>query len=178
MMFDELAIRKQVQWNGKQNVGFVNMGTGIDDDSLPLATEVLMFLVTPLNSAWKITIAYFLTDGLSMDVKANLVKEAIIHLHDANIRVAAIVCDGPSTNFSVGVKLGADLSVVNMKPYFSHPCNDTWNVYLVFDAAHMLKLMHILTSLHSTFIIYYIIHSIMYYNTYIIVLYMYNTYNV
>jgi DNA transposase THAP9 len=141
LMFDELSIRKQVQWNGKENIGFVSQGTGLDDDSLPLATEVLMFIVTPLNSVWKIPIAYFLTNGLSANDKANLVREAIVRLYDVNIRISAIVCDGPSTNFAVGMKLGADLSVETMKPYFVHPCNDLWNVYVVFDAAHMLKLM-------------------------------------
>ena len=44
---------------------FVNLGMGIDDDGLPIATELLMFIVTPLNSVWKIPIAYFLIDGLS-----------------------------------------------------------------------------------------------------------------
>ena len=129
-MFDEVSIRKQVQWNGREYVGFVNLGTCIDDDSLPLATEVLMFIVTPLNSVWKIPVAYFSIDGLSEDVKANLVHEALVRLYEVNVRIAAIVCDGPAANFSVGLKLGADLSVENMKPHFHHPQNESWNVYI------------------------------------------------
>ena len=98
-------------------------------------------MVVPLNSIWKIPIVYFLIDGLSADVKANLVNEAIVHLYDVNVRVAAVVCDGPSTNFGVDTKLGAILSVENMNPSFKHPCNALWSVYMIFDAAHMIKLM-------------------------------------
>jgi len=117
------------------------LGTQLDDDSLPVATEALLFLVVPLDAVWKIPIAYFLTDGLSADVKANLVTEAISRLHDVNVRVTSIVCDGPSTNFAVGNKLGASLTAENMNPRFQHPCEPNWNIYIIFDAAHMLKLM-------------------------------------
>jgi hypothetical protein len=85
--------------------------------------------------------AYFLTDGLTADVKCNLIVEAITRLHTVNVRVTSVVCDGPSTNFSVGSKLGASLTADNMRPYFQNPNNSDWKIYLVFDAAHMLKLM-------------------------------------
>lgn len=75
-----MSIRKHVQWNGKENEGFVDVGTSIDDDSLPVASEVLLFLVVPLNAVWKLPIAYFLIDGMSADVKCNLVLEAISRL--------------------------------------------------------------------------------------------------
>jgi hypothetical protein len=68
-----MAIRKHVRWNGQYNDGFVDKGTEINDDSLPVATEALMFL----NAVWKLPVAYFLTDGLSADVKANIVLDAI-----------------------------------------------------------------------------------------------------
>src|SRR5688572_2750174 len=141
LIFDEMSIRKHVQWNGKENIGFVDLGTGIDDDSMPVATEVLMFIVVPLNAAWKLPVAYFLIDGLAADVKSNLVLEAINRLHAVNVRIVALVCDGPTTNFAVGSKLGASFTVDNMKSYFIHPANHFWKVHIIFDAAHMLKLM-------------------------------------
>ena len=86
-------------------------------------------------------IAYFLIDGLNTDVKSNLVIEAINQLQAANIQVVSLICDGPSTNFAVGAKLGASLTAENMKPVFTHPSRDDWVVNIISDATHMLKLM-------------------------------------
>jgi hypothetical protein len=84
-MFDEMSIRKHVQWNGKEMEGFVDLGTQVDDNSLPVATEVLMFIIVPLNATWKLPVAYFVTDGLTADVKCNLVTEAICRLYSVNV---------------------------------------------------------------------------------------------
>ncbi len=34
LMLDEMSIRKHVEWDGKQFHGYVDLGTGINDDSL------------------------------------------------------------------------------------------------------------------------------------------------
>jgi hypothetical protein len=153
LMFDEMSIRKHIRWNGKENEGFIDLGTKLDDDSVPVAGEVLLFIVVPLSATWKLPVAYFLIDGMTADVKASLITEAIIRLHHVNVRVAAVVCDGPATNFAVSSILGAKIDVQSMKSHFVHPVVESWNVYMLFDAAHMLKLLrntladkHILTA--------------------------------
>lgn len=73
-----------------------------------------MFIIVPFNSVWKMQIAYFLTDGLTADVKLNLVVEAIKRVNAVNVRVTSLVCDGPSTNFSVATKPGASINVEDM----------------------------------------------------------------
>ena len=55
--------------------------------------------------------------------------------------MVSLICDGPSTNFAVGAKVGASLTTENMKPVFTHQSRDDWVVNIIFDAAHMLKLM-------------------------------------
>jgi hypothetical protein len=35
LMLDEMAVCKHVEWHGKQFRGYVDLGTGINDDSLP-----------------------------------------------------------------------------------------------------------------------------------------------
>jgi len=90
----------------------------MDDTSLPVTTEALMFIITTLNSVWKLPIAYFLIDGMTANIKCNLVSEAIQRLYQVNVRVTAVVCDGSLTNFAVGSRLAASLSVQDMRPYF------------------------------------------------------------
>lgn len=58
LMLDEMSIKTQNEWDGKQHVGFVNLEANIDDDSLPAATNALVFLLVPINSNWKIPVAY------------------------------------------------------------------------------------------------------------------------
>ena len=38
----------------------MNLGQNLDDDSLPVATNVLVFLLVPLNAHWKVPVAYYL----------------------------------------------------------------------------------------------------------------------
>ena len=38
--------------------GFVDLGTKIDDDSLPEATEALVFMAVSVNSNWKVPCGY------------------------------------------------------------------------------------------------------------------------
>ena len=40
-MMDELAIRLQIEWDGKKFVGYIDIGTGLDDDSMPVAKIVV-----------------------------------------------------------------------------------------------------------------------------------------
>ena len=51
-MLDEMAKRKHVEWDGKQFRGYVDLGTGINDDSLPEATDALVFMAVLVNSGW------------------------------------------------------------------------------------------------------------------------------
>ena len=132
LIFDEMSIRKHLQWNGEELEGFVDYGTQIADDSLPVASEVLLFMVVSLHKKWKLPIAYFLSNGLSADEKCNLVTEAISRLHDINVKVVSVVCDGPSTNFALATKLGATIQADDMKPYFPHPCDNNSLVFFHF----------------------------------------------
>ena len=45
LMLDEMSIKKHFEWNGKEFKGFVDIGTGVKDDSLPAATDALVLMV-------------------------------------------------------------------------------------------------------------------------------------
>ena len=71
----EMAICTHAEWDWQEYCGFVDLGTGIDDnDSLPLAKDALAFMLVAVNSTWKGPGAYFLVNGLSGIAHANLIK--------------------------------------------------------------------------------------------------------
>ena len=141
LMLDEMAIRKHVEWDGKRFRGFVDLGTGIDDDSVPEATDALVFMAVAVNSSWKVPCGYFLVNGLSGNEKANLTKECIAKLHDVGVKVVSFTCDGPTSHQSMLKALGARLAPDNLQAYFEHPCDPAAKIYIFLDACHMIKLV-------------------------------------
>ena len=60
LMFDEMAIKKHIQWDEERFHGYVDIGTECEDDTNPVATEALLvFMIVPLNSHWKLPVGYF-----------------------------------------------------------------------------------------------------------------------
>ena len=64
LMMDEVAIRQHVEWDGQKFQGYIDMGTGLDDDGMPIAKEALTFMVVGVNDSFKVPVGYFLIDGL------------------------------------------------------------------------------------------------------------------
>ena len=65
-MIDEMAIRKDVSWDGKKFRGYVDLGNAVKDDaSAPIAKDALVFMVVEVNEAWKVPVGYFFVHGLS-----------------------------------------------------------------------------------------------------------------
>lgn len=141
LMFDEMAIRKHVEWDGTKFVGYVDVGSGIDSDSVPVAGEALVMMAVSLNSNWKLPCGYFLIAGMSGEERANLVKQCLLKLHDIGVLVASVTCDGPSCNFSMMEKLGVKLNPPSITSYFPHPADPSLRVNIILDACHMLKLV-------------------------------------
>ncbi|XP_049798823.1 uncharacterized protein LOC126233459 [Schistocerca nitens] len=54
MSFDEIAIRKHVEFCGNKFIGYIDYGTDLDNDNLPVANEALTFMLTAVNGSWKI----------------------------------------------------------------------------------------------------------------------------
>ena len=88
LMIDEMAIRKDVSWDGNKFRGYVDLGNAVeDDDSAPIAKDALVFMVVGVNETWKVPVGYFFVDGLSGKERANLVKVCIKKLYDVGVEV-------------------------------------------------------------------------------------------
>lgn len=123
LMLDEMSIKKQIEWDGKNYVGFVNLGENVDDDTLPAAANALVFLFVPLNRNWKVPVAYYLTNGLSGEVLANIARNLLIHLRDNCIDVCILVCDDCGGNQSMLSTPGAELPYRITTSFFPHPAD-------------------------------------------------------
>lgn len=143
LMFDEMAIRKHIEWDRHKLTyrGYVDMGTGLDHDTLPVAKEALVFMLVALDGSWKIPIGYFLLDGIGGHEKASLVKDCLSVLSENGAEVVSLTFDGTAVNFAMAKNLGCTLDPSNeMKTYFPHPVTSK-NVTIFLDPAHMLKLV-------------------------------------
>jgi len=141
LVFDEVSIRKKVEWDGERFVGVMDLGTGVElDDSAPPATEALVLMVVSINASWKLPIAYFLIGHLSAEDKESLVTSALKKLHDLKVQVVSLTCDAPPVNISTLKKLGASFDLSAIKCSFPHPSDHSKSVAVIMDACHMLKL--------------------------------------
>lgn len=142
LTLDEMSIKKQIDFDGKRNWGYVDVGIDLQHDEVVPASEALVLMVVSHNSSWKLPIAYFLIRSLSGAEKANIIREALIRLHEIGVDVTSTTCDGPTAHFSMFTDLGCDLkNVENLKTYCRHPSDKEKKVYAVFDICHMIKLV-------------------------------------
>ena len=67
LMLDEMSLKKQIDYDTRDSSlkGYVDLGTGENDDSAKEATQVLILMVVGVNQHFKIPIAYFFIAGLS-----------------------------------------------------------------------------------------------------------------
>jgi hypothetical protein len=109
LMLDEVAIRQQTEWDGKQYHGYIDMGTGLYNVAMPLATEALTFMLVAVNDSFNVPVGYFLIDGLGGIERANLVNQCLSKLHDVGGIVASLTFDGAAQNLSMVTDLVCNL---------------------------------------------------------------------
>ena len=151
LVFDEMAIRRQVEWDGSSYVGYIDLGSGVDDDALPVAKEALVFLLVSVTERWKVPVGYFLIDGLHGDERANLLCTCLSRLHEVNANVVSVTFDGSSANLAMASKLGRTLKASVPNTAFEHPETNI-PICIILDPCHMLKLMRNLLAEKHTLI--------------------------
>lgn len=135
LVFDEMAIRKYVEWDGHRYYGLVDLGTGINYESTDVASQVLAFMLVSVNESWKIPVGYFFINSLSSTKKAELLNQCFNLLFECGISVMNITFDGAQTNFSICKSLGCNLDVDNLRTEINN------GVFIFPDPSHMVKLV-------------------------------------
>ncbi|CAH2100760.1 unnamed protein product [Euphydryas editha] len=119
LSFDEMALRRAIEWNGENYLGFVNFGQQLESDNLPIAKEALVFMLTCLNGSWKLPVGYFLVDRTTSEQKTSLVKTCIDLVSDCGVEVVSVTFDGRAANFAMAKLLGCKLDG-DLNPVFEH----------------------------------------------------------
>lgn len=142
LIFDEMHIREHLQWmKNKKFSGFITFGKVSEEcETLPLATQVLVFLLSGINTSFHIPIAYYFVERLEAIDKLVLITSIIKMLNSAGVKLLTITCDGHPTNISVNEMLGCSYNLNDLQPYFKNPENES-PIYSFFDPPHMLKLI-------------------------------------
>lgn len=74
LLFDEMAIKQQIDFDGEKNWGYIDIGFDSSGFEVEPASEALVLMVVPHNLSWKLPIGYFLIKCLNGVGKASISK--------------------------------------------------------------------------------------------------------
>lgn len=141
MCFDEVAIRKHIQWIHAQKKfnGIVTYGKRKDDEH-PVANNAIFFLLNLVESGQSLILGCFLIKYLDTIEKSDLIRDVIGKVNTTGAYLMSIAFDGLRTNFSTCEALGASFDLQNLQPFILNPKNNS-KIAIVLDPPHMLKLL-------------------------------------
>lgn len=150
VMFDEIAIRKHVQYVDGQLLGFENIpGTNLSEADI--ATEALVFMFNAINDDLCLPVAYyFVTKKINAQIKKTLLDKILKDLLNIGIVLTNITFDGLSTNPSMCRRFGVNLDVYSdkFKPSFTI---ENKEIGVIFDFSHDIKLARNILATKGTF---------------------------
>ena len=140
LSMDEMKLHRHLYFNGNEIVGGVDIGLGAEDNEQEEATDALVFMLTCVNSRFKLPIGYFLIKSLTGEERANLVNICFDKLNSIEARVMSLTSDGPACNISMAGILGAKFQPECPQPKLARALSGE-NIVYILDPVHMLKLV-------------------------------------
>lgn len=152
--FDEMSIRQHIQWirSQKKFYGFINFGSAAKDaEHLPIANEVLVFMVIGINYNFSLPVAYYFTDKLNGVEKMVLFTAISKAVTDVGVEILAKAFDGFPSNIVSCEMQGASFDLANLQPFVKNSHNGS-KIFVSMDPPHMLKLVRSSLAHHKIFI--------------------------
>lgn len=139
LIFDEMSIRKHLQWSDsrKEFLGSITYGFRSNCEEVPLATNVIVYMLNGINVPFQMPVAFYFIGTLSGIEKSNLLRQISTAIHKCGVRIMTVTFDGFSTNLTMCEHLNADFDL--SKPYIYLPDDDR-KIYIILDPSHMEKL--------------------------------------
>lgn len=138
LIMDEVAIRKQLEFDGTRHHGYIDFGLGLNGDTVEMASECFVFLIVAINESWKLPVGYFLSNHLTSAQKVGLLGRCLDLLHATSITVVSLTFDGCPTNINMVKQLGCNLNVKSLESTFTL---SNYQINILPDPAHMVKLV-------------------------------------
>lgn len=114
LMFDEMHIRKHVQWSNKERklIGYANVEQNEYEDADPhdenapnskrkksdLANQALVYIVAAVNDSFQLPIVYYFINSMKADEKKVITERIIGELIDCGVVVSNVMMDGYEAN--------------------------------------------------------------------------------
>lgn len=142
--FDEMSIRRNVQWcdNQKKFKGNITYGSIPDNaDYLPVANNVIVFMANGINVSFNLPVAFHFINCLQSHEKAALILMVLRAVSEIGLKVIVLVFDGLVGNFTSCKLLGASFDIdKDFRPFIMNPV-DNEKIYILLDTPHMIKLI-------------------------------------
>lgn len=135
LLFDEVSIRKHMQFVNGQMYGFENI-PGMNRIEADVATHALVYMFSALNDNFRLPVAYNYITTIDAKDKMELLKEVMKPIIDAGVELKVIVFDGFKTNSAMCRLLGANLDEFN--PFFWF---QNMRIAVMLDFSHAEKLV-------------------------------------
>lgn len=148
VVVDGMSIHKDKQWDANlgRYVGAVDFG--FDEVTSETASEAYVVMAVGLKGNWKVPLAYFMVNGLTATIIANIIKETLIRLHNISVIAVSVTFDGAANQIAAMELLGAKLTTgSSLRPHFPHPSDSSLIVVTILDVSHMIKLIR--NALHA-----------------------------
>lgn len=141
IVFDEMSIRKHLQWSRAQKkfLGQIDYGFRPDCSEVPIANNAIVFMLKGINFELCLPVAHYFINTLNGEEKATLLKAIITKITSYSVRVLSVTFDGLCTNIKTCRILGADFRLKNFRPFIKVP-GDESRIYVILDPSHLLKL--------------------------------------
>lgn len=152
LVHDEMSLRQHVEWlkNEKKFSGFITFGKVNEEvETLPIATFVLVFMLSGINIPFNIPIAYYFISSLEGIDKVVLMSSIMQKLKNIGVNLLTTTSDGASTNITAYEILGTSFDLRHFNTQFTNPYDDAEIIYPFLDIPHMLKLIRNVLANHK-----------------------------
>lgn len=110
VLFDEVAIHKQLQWVDGKMIGYEYL-PGMDKKQARIASQSLVFMFCAQNDSLKIPVAYYFTNSLQATSKYSLMHDMLEDVIKTGAISTNLTFDGHGTNPAACSFFGADLNL-------------------------------------------------------------------
>lgn len=139
LLFDEMAIRKLIQFSEKGMMGYEDF-LGTDPAEAKPASNCIVYMASAVNDNFHLPVAFFFITSLNAEQKTVGLKKVARAIFDCGAILMSVSFDGIVSNPSMCRKLQANLDIFSkdFAPYFEI---DGHRIHIFFDVSHVEKLV-------------------------------------